>query len=100
MSDAAADLDAAQARRKKLRLRCWRRGTKEMDLILGPYANARIDEMTEEELREFEAFIAREDTELYPLLIRPQGQRDDQADRVLTSIRAFHRIDSDLAELN
>ena len=32
-------------RRKKLRYRAWHRGTKEMDLILGPFADAHADAM-------------------------------------------------------
>ena len=35
----------ANARLKRLTMRSWRRGMKEMDLILGPYADARLADM-------------------------------------------------------
>jgi antitoxin CptB len=34
--------ETVENRLKRLRMRSWRRGTKEMDLILGPYADARL----------------------------------------------------------
>ncbi len=30
--------ETAEARLKRMRMRSWRRGTKEMDLVLGPWA--------------------------------------------------------------
>jgi antitoxin CptB len=35
----------AAARIKRMRMRAWRRGIKEMDLILGPYADERLAAM-------------------------------------------------------
>jgi antitoxin CptB len=51
-------------RLKRLRLRAWRRGTREMDLVLGRYADAELDRMDEAALDLFEALIACEDPEL------------------------------------
>jgi antitoxin CptB len=36
--------ETAEARLKRMRMRSWRRGTKEMDLVLGPYADAHLAE--------------------------------------------------------
>ena len=41
-------------RRKRLLFRCWHRGTREMDLILGRFADAEIAELTDDELAELE----------------------------------------------
>jgi len=53
-------------RLKRLRIRAWRRGTKEMDLILGSFADQNLDSLTPEELDSLEALMAENDTDLYP----------------------------------
>ena len=57
--------DPAEARLKRLRLRAWRRGTKEMDLILGPFADARLAALAPETLDRFEALLEENDQDLY-----------------------------------
>ncbi|MGL4320881.1 MAG: succinate dehydrogenase assembly factor 2, partial [Paracoccaceae bacterium] len=37
--------ETPDARLKRLSMRSWRRGTKEMDLILGPFADAHLSRM-------------------------------------------------------
>ena len=51
-------------RLKRLRYRAWHRGTKEMDLMLGPYADARLAAMPLPELDRFEALLDEADTDL------------------------------------
>lgn len=65
MTGAALTLEA---RRRRLRLRAWRRGTREMDLLLGPFADARLAAMGPAEVAAFEALAACDDPELYPWL--------------------------------
>ena len=50
---------------RRLRMRAWRRGTKEMDLILGPYADAHLDQMDAEALARLEALMEENDQDLY-----------------------------------
>jgi len=57
--------EGAEARLKRLHMRAWRRGTKEMDLILGPYADARLAGMDAEALDAFEKVLAENDQDLY-----------------------------------
>lgn len=52
-------------RRKKLRFRSWRRGTREMDLLLGQFADDRIQTMSEDELDAFAVVLRRGDQDLY-----------------------------------
>jgi antitoxin CptB len=54
------------ARLKRLSMRSWRRGTKEMDLILGPFADARLAAMAPEMLERYEALLCENDQDLYP----------------------------------
>ncbi|MBK5927601.1 succinate dehydrogenase assembly factor 2 [Rhodobaculum claviforme] len=62
MTQAPDDLDA---RLRRLRLRSWRRGTKEMDLILGPWADAHLAGLTPEALDGYEAMLEENDQDLY-----------------------------------
>jgi len=52
-------------RLKRILFRCWHRGMKEMDLLLGGFANAKIDELTEDELAELEHLLTAHDQDLY-----------------------------------
>ncbi|MET0970857.1 MAG: succinate dehydrogenase assembly factor 2 [Tardiphaga sp.] len=56
-------------RRKRLLFRCWHRGTREMDLILGRFADAEIGGLAELELQQLEDLVALEDPELYPAFV-------------------------------
>ncbi len=52
-------------RLKRLKIRAWRRGTKEMDLILGSFVDAKIGTLNAAELDALEALMAEQDLELY-----------------------------------
>ncbi len=53
------------ARLKRLRMRSWRRGTREMDLILGAFANAKLADMTAGELELYDQLLCENDQDLY-----------------------------------
>src|SRR5277367_945202 len=55
-------------RRKRLLFRCWHRGTREMDLILGRFADAEIASLGDDELAQFEHLIEVPDPDLYAAL--------------------------------
>lgn len=57
--------EAHETRLRRLKIRCWRRGTKEMDLILGGYLDARGAELSGEALTAFEALLREDDADLY-----------------------------------
>ncbi|MEQ1938559.1 succinate dehydrogenase assembly factor 2 [Mesorhizobium sp. CN5-321] len=52
-------------RRKKLRFRSWHRGMREMDLILGPFADSTVDGLTGDELDQYERLLDIPDTEFF-----------------------------------
>ena len=55
-----------ETRLKRIRMRSWRRGTKEMDLILGPFADSQIAGMSGDELDLYETLLSENDQDLYP----------------------------------
>jgi antitoxin CptB len=46
-------------------MRSWRRGIKEMDLILGPYADADLANLPVQRIDEYEALLEENDQDLY-----------------------------------
>lgn len=56
--------DELEYLRKRLRFRAWHRGTKEADLLLGPFADESLDGLDEDGLTSFEALLARSDPEI------------------------------------
>ena len=57
------------ARLKKLRFRAWRRGFREADLILGPFADKHVPAMSEAELDAFERLLDQPDQDLYGWIV-------------------------------
>lgn len=53
-------------RLKRLTMRSWRRGTREMDLILGPFADAELAGMEPQALDAYERLLDENDQDLYP----------------------------------
>ena len=52
-------------RQKRLMMRAWRRGMREMDMILGPYAQAHLADMDAPAIAAFEAFLRENDQDLF-----------------------------------
>ncbi len=76
-------------RRKRLLFRCWHRGTREMDLILGRFADAEIAMLTETELGELERLIDLPDPDLYAAMTGNARIAPDQAGALFARIKAF-----------
>jgi antitoxin CptB len=62
-------METTETRLKRMRMRSWRRGTKEMDLVLGPYADAHLTEMTVPDLNTFDALLEENDQDLMAWLL-------------------------------
>jgi len=65
MTGSKISSEGLEARRRKLLFRSWHRGTREMDLIMGRFADAHIAQLSEAELDEFERLIEIPDPELF-----------------------------------
>ena len=51
--------------RKRLSLRSWRRGTKELDLILGQLSDKNLNRLKMPELNLYEQFLSNDDYLIY-----------------------------------
>ncbi len=52
-------------RLKRLRMRSWRRGIKEMDLILGPFSDTELEGLDEAQITVYDAMLSENDHDLY-----------------------------------
>lgn len=52
-------------RLKRVHMRSWRRGMKEMDMILGPYATAELSKLPLDVLDSYERLLGENDQDLY-----------------------------------
>ena len=76
-------------RRKRLLFRCWHRGTREMDLILGRFADAEIGNLSEQELAQFEQLMDVPDPDLYAALTGNMTPAPDYASGLFDRIKSF-----------
>lgn len=77
-------------RLKRLTMRSQRRGIREMDLILGPFAVANLAAMAEPDLALYEALLAENDQDLYRWVTGATPAPDRYA-ALFARIMAAHR---------
>lgn len=56
--------ETAENRLKRLRMRSWRRGIKEMDLVLGRFSDDHLDTLSDADLDVYEALLQENDQDL------------------------------------
>ncbi|MVT53926.1 succinate dehydrogenase assembly factor 2 family protein [Bradyrhizobium yuanmingense] len=76
-------------RRKRLLFRCWHRGTREMDLILGRFADAEIGNLSDDELSQLESLLEVNDPDLYAAITGDKVLPADVAGALFARIKAF-----------
>ena len=77
-------------RLKRLRIRAWRRGIRELDLVLGPFADARPPAAPE--LEAFERLLSENDNEIYDWFLERVSPPEEYA-ALLGQIRRFHAVE-------
>lgn len=79
-------------RRKKLKFRAWRRGFREIDLILGGFADQTINDLDDSALDAFERLLDAPDQDVYEWITGQTPTPAEYDTPTLARIRAF-RID-------
>lgn len=72
-----AHIEDPQIRLKRLHMRSWRRGMKEMDMILGPFADGPLAALSEADLAIYEDLLDENDQLLYRWITARISGRDD-----------------------
>jgi antitoxin CptB len=83
--------EGLDARRRRLLYRSWHRGTREMDLIMGRFADAMIGTLSDAELDDFERLSEEPEPDLYAWITgeRPIAPEHDTA--LFQKLRQFAR---------
>jgi antitoxin CptB len=82
--------EGLDARRRRLLFRSWHRGIREMDLILGRFADAHIDELSDAELDEYERLIESPDPDLLNWVTGASATPATYDTAIFRRIRDFH----------
>jgi antitoxin CptB len=83
----SADLDV---RRRRILFRAWHRGIREMDLIMGRFADAEIGTMADTELDEFERLIELPDRDLFRWITGEDETPPNYDSSLFRRLKAFH----------
>ncbi|HJU32646.1 MAG TPA: succinate dehydrogenase assembly factor 2 [Hyphomicrobiaceae bacterium] len=84
--------DDAETRRRRAVYRACHRGTKEMDIILGRFAEARLAAMPLGHLADFERLLALPDPDLQDMILHPELRPAGEFAALVTAIRTFHGL--------
>src|SRR6266568_807769 len=91
MTGTARSSEGLDMRRRKLLFRSWHRGMREMDLILGSFADAEIGALTGDEIDQYEKLLEIPDTEFLPMITGERPLPPDIDCAVLQKILASRR---------
>ena len=73
----------------RIRFRAWRRGFREADLILGPFADRYAPSMAPHELDAFEALLDQSDYDIYGWILGSAPIPEGQDVALVERLRAF-----------
>ena len=79
-----------EIRRRRIRIRAWRRGMRELDILIGGFVDARLEALGADELDELEALLDLPDAELLGWLAGVTSPPPERDTPLLRKIVAFH----------
>ena len=90
MTGTTRSSEGLDLRRRKLLFRSWHRGMREMDLIMGGFADAHLARMSEGELAELERLIELPDRDLLAWITGEEAVPPDFDSALFRNLRDFH----------
>lgn len=85
--------DALTVRKKRAAYRAAHRGTKEMDWLMGRYAEAALPAMDGAALDCFERLLAMPDPDLHTMLLDGCAEHPREVADLIGEMRRFHRLE-------
>lgn len=79
----------AEIRVKRLKFRAWHRGMREVDLLLGKFADQHLHNFSPEELGQFERVLDIEDPHLYAWLSGAAPMPEEENTPVMQLIKNY-----------
>jgi antitoxin CptB len=90
MTGSSKSSDGLDVRRRRLLFRSWHRGIREMDLIMGRFADAHLVALSDRDLDAFERLIEVPDPELYAWISGEAPAPTDHDTPLFRRLRDFH----------
>lgn len=88
MTGSAVSSAGLDARRRRILFRAWRRGLREMDLVMGQFADQEITTMSEAELDEFEKLLDIPDPDILGWIVGETPTPPEHDTPLLARLRA------------
>ncbi len=85
------------ARRRRAGFRASHRGTREMDWLLGKFADACLASMSDADLALFEELIELPDPDLHRWILEPTVMPGREFAALIGALRAYHKLDQPVA---
>lgn len=83
-------------RRRRIRFRAWHRGTREMDLLMGRFADAELAGLPEADLDDLELLMEAPDRDVFSWLTGEFPTPANYDTPVFRRVRVFHTHDAPL----
>lgn len=76
---------------KKMLYRCWHRGCKETDILLGDYAQEKIFTLNDSQLLQLDNLLKVDDVHIYNWITEKIDTPEEYNNEILEDIKQFHR---------
>ena len=93
MSGTTVSSEGLDPRRRKLKFRLWHRGIREMDLVLGGFADAELAGLNDSDLAEVESWLDVPDQQMFAWVNGAETLPADVDTVLFRKLRSFHKND-------
>ena len=91
MTGTGISSDGLDGRRKRLLFRSWHRGIREMDLLMGRFADSCISDLADSDLDEYERLLEVPDQKIYGWVNGAQAVPPEFDTALFARLRDFHK---------
>lgn len=86
-----AEKDNISIIRKRLIFRSWHRGTREIDLLLGKFADTHVPDFDQAKVDQYERFLLNSDPDIYNWLTRVEPVPPAEDNAVVQMLLSFYK---------
>jgi antitoxin CptB len=90
MTGTTRSSEGLDPRRRKILFRAWHRGMRELDLIMGRFADAALADFNETELAEFERLLDVPDPDMFAWVVGEEPAPPEYDTALFRRLRDFH----------
>jgi antitoxin CptB len=90
LSGTTISSDGLDPRRRRLKFRLWHRGIREMDLVLGGFADAQLASLSEADLEEVESWLDIPDQQMFAWVNGAEAAPPELDTALFRTLRRIH----------